>query len=285
MSYYHDNHWEEFHDTVEECSLTQFNMPDLSSMGPRSLTENVHYVDTSQIVFDPRLQVRVSGLNPDTVDEYCDAMREGDEFPPVEIYRVEETLYVVDGWHRVQAARVLHLGSIKSVIFEGTWDEAVEHARFNANRKNGQRLTRADKQALCETLLNEPKYKEMSDRELAKLSGVSHPAIAATRKRLGMKKPEFSVGADGKVRSTGKVSSSLPNVNTDPPFPSLEGLTAANLDESLRQKINERLSEHLQAINATIETLERNDLVSVKVADCPMDETIRSLIHRLETLL
>lgn len=28
MSYYHDNHWEEFHDTVEECSFTGWNASD-----------------------------------------------------------------------------------------------------------------------------------------------------------------------------------------------------------------------------------------------------------------
>lgn len=236
-------------------------------------------VQLSSVTLDRRLQIRVSGVNPDTVEEYREAMENGDEFPAVELFRVNDELFLVDGWHRFKATQSLGRSTVRATVMDGTWEDALEHVRFKVNRKNGQRLTRADKQALCEAILTEERYKGLSDRELARLAGVSHPVVASTRKRLGQEKPEFSVGADGKLRSTGKVSSSFPELHTSPPTPTLPWKTEAEADKALAEKVSERLKEHLRDLRGTIDVLTRTEIV------IPCQEDLMSIVDTLTIIM
>jgi uncharacterized ParB-like nuclease family protein len=48
------------------------------------------------------------------------AMVEGDELPPVDVYRVDDSYYVIDGHHRVSVARSLGRATITARVTE-TW--------------------------------------------------------------------------------------------------------------------------------------------------------------------
>lgn len=60
-------------------------------------------VRRSSITRLAELQVRRK-LDGATVKRYREAMTAGAEFPPVRLARVRGTLYLVDGWHRIEAA-------------------------------------------------------------------------------------------------------------------------------------------------------------------------------------
>jgi uncharacterized ParB-like nuclease family protein len=53
----------------------------------------------------------------------CSPMSDGEPIPPVVLYSDGETYWLVDGFHRVQAARTLGWEEIEAEIVSGTLDE------------------------------------------------------------------------------------------------------------------------------------------------------------------
>ena len=109
------------------------------------------------------------------VEEYAEAMREGNIFPPVEIILEGGTAWVCDGWHRVLAARLINAeGTIDANVTAGTLNDAIWHAAA-ANRAHGQRRTNADKaRAVMLALKAKP---DSTNKVLAEHCGVSEQTI------------------------------------------------------------------------------------------------------------
>jgi hypothetical protein len=59
-----------------------------------------------ELTIDARLQQRAKGLDPTTLAEYADAWKAGADFPPVVVFDVDGTLYVTQGFHRYESARM-----------------------------------------------------------------------------------------------------------------------------------------------------------------------------------
>lgn len=87
------------------------------------------------IAMDESLQVRKK-LDLATVKRYAAAMEVHAEFPPVLLGRIGDGLLLVDGWHRVSAARMAGREEIDAIITTMTHEEAV-WAAAGANLKHG----------------------------------------------------------------------------------------------------------------------------------------------------
>lgn len=92
-----------------------------------------------------RLQVR-GGTRPALVNSYAKAMDQGASFPAISLARIGPKLYVIDGHHRLQAARSVGLRSIKATSKRMSLDDAQRQA-LAANRDHGVRLGNKEKQA------------------------------------------------------------------------------------------------------------------------------------------
>lgn len=90
-----------------------------------------------------RLQVRGTTVE-EVVEDYADAMKRGEKFPPVIVYTDGVKNYLADGFHRVMAASQAGKTSIEADVKEGTFAEAKRFAA-SANAKNGLRMTNAMK--------------------------------------------------------------------------------------------------------------------------------------------
>jgi hypothetical protein len=209
-------------------------------------------LELSNLTTNRKYQVRLTGVDDDTVRQYAEAMEEGATFPPLTVFRTEDAHILVDGWHRYRAATSLGWTHFEATIIEGTEDEAYHYSRFVTNRTNGQRLSRADLQALCEEVVSDPNLNTKSDRELAKMVGVSHPMVASARKRVGVI-PTKRMGADGKVRALQleKFSSSSLIINTSPP-PAGPECPPHFGQESLVAALAARLEENLVALDVSL---------------------------------
>lgn len=77
------------------------------------------------IEMDKTLHVR-SRIHPDTARKYADEMQAGMLFPPVSLGKVGDKLYLLDGWHRIDAA-VLRNGAeaVEATVVPMTIHEAV----------------------------------------------------------------------------------------------------------------------------------------------------------------
>jgi len=156
--------------------------------------------DTRDITVDLELQTRIGGLDPNLVQQYIDALSNGEEFPPIVVFRLEDgTVLLADGFHRIRATES-HCLDIRAEVREGTRQDALDYALFEANRRHGKRLSNSDIERIVETAVQDPRFKDMSSRQLAKKIHVSYQTITRTRKRLGITMGAI-VGKDGKVYS------------------------------------------------------------------------------------
>lgn len=90
------------------------------------------------------LQTRVA-LDERTVQEYADAMRDGDNFPPVKVFMDGSRCWLADGFHRVEAATRAGRTVIDADTANGGFIDALRWA-LGCNAKHGKRVTNEDKQ-------------------------------------------------------------------------------------------------------------------------------------------
>ncbi len=140
----------------------------------------------ASLILDRSLQCRVT-VQEDVVEEYSDAMSAGAVFPAVEVVVVmEEGCYlVVDGWHRVLAARRAGLEALTADIRRGSRRDALL-AAVAANASHGLRRSREDKRRSAAVLLQDEGWCQLSSRQLGELAGVSHAFINQVRKHYGV---------------------------------------------------------------------------------------------------
>lgn len=121
----------------------------------------------------------------------------GTTLPPVLVHR--PTMRVIDGMHRLQAARLNGERTIRAVFFEGEAEAAFVEA-VKANITHGLPLTLGDRRAAAERILDA--HPEWSDRAIATSTGLSAKTVRAMREQAGSNAGDVSsrVGRDGKVR-------------------------------------------------------------------------------------
>jgi hypothetical protein len=163
-------------------------------------------VPIDELVIDRELQCRES-INELTVEEYLQAMKRGDKFPPLLAVRAGKKLLLVEGRHRLEAARRLGLKKVKVLVISGTREDAIWLAAA-ANKDHGLRRTNADKERAVKTALAHPRAKGLSDREIAKHVGVSHQMVSDYRKE--------GRGEQGLSKSDSKAARTVNKKSTQP---------------------------------------------------------------------
>jgi hypothetical protein len=111
----------------------------------------------------------------------------------------KDTMTVIDGMHRVAAARARGQEHIEAVLFAGTIMDAYV-LTLKLNSRHGLPLSRKDRRAAVERILTFcPSW---SDRRIATIAGVSHKTVGAVRRRTTGETPQSNtrVGLDGRER-------------------------------------------------------------------------------------
>ena len=162
------------------------------------MSDQPRMIQISCVRVSPRLQCRVQ-LDKQSLTDFIEAVRKGDAFPPVVVFRIENDLWLVDGHHRFESARKAGGSEILAIVHNGTWHEAVR-AALAANRSHGVRLTTADREKAV--LLARQEFPDYSDRALAELCGVSYKTVGRVLKQsVGTMSqlPQGRRGRDGKL--------------------------------------------------------------------------------------
>ncbi|MFC9286492.1 ParB/RepB/Spo0J family partition protein [Streptomyces sp. NPDC057052] len=137
---------------------------------------------------------RVSGVD----DERVRALAETETaHPPIVVHR--PTMRVIDGAHRLRAAKLRGLTHIEVRFFEGAPDDAFVLA-VAANATHGLPLSRADRLAAAARILG--RHPDWSDRAVASVTGLSAKKVAEIRREYvaGEGAPAVRVGRDGRRR-------------------------------------------------------------------------------------
>lgn len=154
---------------------------------PRTL-QTPRQVDTSLTL--PVEKIRTDGgtqpreaISRDVVNDYADALREGETLPPVDVFQEGKTWWLADGFHRHAAHVAAKLKNIRAVVHQGTRRDAILFAA-GANASHGLRRTNADKRRAVELLLKDQEWSQWSDREIARQCGVSDRFVSSVRGSL-----------------------------------------------------------------------------------------------------
>lgn len=120
-----------------------------------------------------------------------------DRLPPILVHAA--TMRVIDGVHRVLAARARGEKTIRAVFFHGTEADASIRA-VHANIAHGKPLTVAEREeAALKIVASQPGW---SDRRIAEVCGLSPKTVGRLRERTTVASPQLRarVGRDGVAR-------------------------------------------------------------------------------------
>lgn len=189
--------------------------PKRSADWPWEVTETSKAVDASAIVRDWTLQAR-SKLLPHVARKYAHEMQAGNLFPPVELADVDGVLYLISGWHRMDAAvDICGFSAVEATVqpmskAEAGWEAAA------ANLKNGQGYTPGDKRNVLRLYIKARKHKKGNEivktyRDMAKELGVKVPTL---HRWMEKDHPATfrAMGRDGTPRE----NSGPPDIDPDP---------------------------------------------------------------------
>ncbi|WP_328901261.1 hypothetical protein OHR86_16185 [Streptomyces sp. NBC_00441] len=161
--------------------------------------------------------------------------------PPIVVLR--PGLRVVDGVHRVRAARLRGQRSVRARFFDGTEDEAFVFA-VHVNTEEGLPLPAADRtSAARRILLTHPQW---SDRAVAAISGLSAGTVSRLRRRDAeeseIRRPR--VGRDGRTRPLNcaegrRLAGEL--LRADPDAPLRRVAAAAGISSATAADVRDRL--------------------------------------------
>jgi len=147
--------------------------------------DKVKEISLSRIVARQQVQARVA-MSEETIEEYAEAMRNGDRFPPVIVFSDDDggSYWLADGFHRYHAAKqIANKWALPAEIREGGKREAILFA-VGANASHGLRRSREDKRNSVLKLLNDRKWSQWSDREIARRCQVSPDTVNRIRRSL-----------------------------------------------------------------------------------------------------
>jgi len=117
-------------------------------------------------------------------------------FPPILVHR--QSMRVIDGMHRLQAAIQRGESAIEVDWFDGTAEDAFVEA-VRTNTIHGLPLTLADREAAAMRIIHtHPQY---SDRRIAAITALAPTTVAAIRQRCQVASDTGArIGRDGRIR-------------------------------------------------------------------------------------
>ena len=108
-------------------------------------------VKISDLTFDRELypRVKTSWL---TAYQYAQAMKSGSVFPPIVAGKFKGKLYVVDGWHRVEAVRLLGEEYIEAIVKSYDSEAELFADAVRCNSVHGRQLSVQEKARIIDKL-------------------------------------------------------------------------------------------------------------------------------------
>lgn len=156
------------------------------------------------VIVDEDIQIRTGGVDPDAVERYAEGYRNDATLMPLpSVFRTEQGLLLVDGFHRIRAKDAVEGGKAYRMnmwVYEGD-RRAAEIFAATANARQGQAMSREDRQQAMRRLL---RHTDWSYREIARQLCVAASTVLRLDERelirpgVAFATPGTVTGADGK---------------------------------------------------------------------------------------
>lgn len=134
-------------------------------------------LDISLIRTDGGTQPRAE-LNQSHLDGLVELLREGGAFKdPVVVFYDGTNYWLADGFHRLEATKIVGLATIDADIKSGTCEDAIEFS-CGANATHGLPRNSGDKTRAVERLITLSKWKKRTQTDIAKQCHVSQGLVS-----------------------------------------------------------------------------------------------------------
>ncbi|WP_280369156.1 ParB/RepB/Spo0J family partition protein [Nocardia wallacei] len=203
------------------------------------LSSNAHY----QVPIDQLLPADSPRSNGEDRQHIARLAESESPLPPILVHR--STMRVIDGMHRLHAARAQGREWIEVVFFDGSTAEAFRRG-VELNTAHGLPLTLSDRNAAAERLIET--MPDLSDRAIAHTTGLAAKTVASIRHRSTAELPQSNtrVGADGRRRplDSAQRRQRVADLLADSPDMPLRSLAAAaevsiSTAHAIRKKLRE----------------------------------------------
>lgn len=126
--------------------------------------------------------------------------------PPILVHRT--TMRVVDGMHRLAAAKLRGLTTVRAQYFDGTEEDSFVRS-VSANVTHGLPLSVSDRKAAARRIL--ASHPKLSDRAVAACAGLDPKTVAALRPRSARDSPRSNirVGSNGRAHPLDRTAERL----------------------------------------------------------------------------
>lgn len=135
---------------------------------------------------------RLNGTDPNHVRRLAEVT---ESLPPIIVHY--PSMQIIDGMHRVAAARVNYSEEIQARYFHGDWADGFLLA-VRTNVVHGLPLTQDDRQAAARRIIHS--HPQLSDRSIARAAGLAAKTVARIRRISDEPSPDTRIGQDGKLR-------------------------------------------------------------------------------------
>jgi hypothetical protein len=221
---------------------------------------DVQVVDIVMIQIDPDIQPR-ERLDQNTVEALRELYQEDgpQAFPPVVLFcDADGVHWLSDGHYRVKAVEeavgIEGPRTIRAEIREGSKRDAIFYAA-EANAKHGTPLTRQEKRCVVIRLLQDDKWGQLSDSEIARHVGVSNGFVSGIHRELRNLDSQGASLHDAKMspprtttymRNGKKITQKTANIGRKKPKAKADTTTTvpAGLDVSQDEAIAHKDEEH-----------------------------------------
>lgn len=180
--------------------------------------KDIQLIELDKIKIDGGTQHRK--VDDKVRDEYAELIREGVDFPPVEVVYDGKHYWLWDGFHRYNAHIAAEADCIMAHITEGKKRDAI-WLSFGANKDHGVRRKAKDVRGIIAKIMDDPEWNKMNDSQISDLVGITERHVRRIRSELeeNVRKPdkcpvigENDSTTDPEAKETGNVKT---NVNTD----------------------------------------------------------------------
>jgi len=129
-------------------------------------------------------------LDVDTISDYANAMKAGAKFPAVDAHYDGINYWLVDGFHRIEAALEVNLKTFQVIVHQGTLRDAILYS-VGANAIHGLRRKNVDKRRAVVRLLSDAEWSQWSRNQIAKQCGVDEKLVRDIQEELSSELPKI----------------------------------------------------------------------------------------------